>query len=86
MKTNLQPGPRVLDDRYLEIRARILELAAELDRIDRGSGVSSDPRMDRIHAGIRLLLDGPTAGRAEQVQLLFSDFYDPGWNIPQPRA
>ena len=45
MKPTTKSGPQVLDDRHLEIRARILELAAELDRVDRGGGAEEDPRL-----------------------------------------
>lgn len=85
MKSVVKTGAQVLDDRHLEIRARILELAAELDRVDRGGGATKDPRMDLIHSGIRILLDGPPSAKAEKVQLLFSDAYEPGWKIPAPR-
>jgi len=85
MKLSVKSATQVLDDRHLEIRARILELAAELDRVDRGGGAEADGRLDLIRSGIRILLEGPSAGRAEKVQLLFSDRYEPGWKIPQPR-
>jgi hypothetical protein len=85
MKPTTKSGPHVLDDRHLEIRARILELAAELDRVDRGGGAEEDPRLALTRSGIRILLEGPPACKAEQVQLLFSDRYEPDWKIPQPR-
>ncbi len=85
MKPTVKSGSQVLDDRHLEIRARILELAAELDRIDRGGGADADSRLDLIRSAIRTLLEGPPAGKAEMVQLQFSDQYLPDWQIPQPR-
>ena len=68
-----------LEREYLPIRARILEIAAALDRIQRSSSVTlSDPRWDQLQAGIRLLQsDDPE--RAEQVQLLFSRPYEEHW-------
>ncbi|HYO26165.1 MAG TPA: hypothetical protein VEQ85_14590 [Lacipirellulaceae bacterium] len=69
----------VLDADFLLLRARILELAAALDRFDRAPGAwPGDPRRTRLDEAIRLLLiDEPE--RAEQVQLLFSRPYDPAW-------
>ena len=69
----------VLDREFLEIRAKLLELAASLDRLDRGEGsVASDRRRRLIAEGIEILRR-PEAGRAEAVQLLFSRTYDEGW-------
>ena len=69
----------ILDREYLQIRAKILEIAASLDRIDRGEGsIGSDPRVELIAKGIELLSD-EKQGRAERVQLLFSREYDPDW-------
>ena len=69
----------VLDREFLEIRARILELAACLDRLDRSDGeVAGDPRLAQLHDGLRLLLTDSNE-RAEQVQMTFSRSYDPNW-------
>ena len=79
--TNLTAAA-ALDAFYLDARSRILDLAATLDRIDRGGG-TTDPRLAKLKAGIeRLLGDGD---RAEAVQKLFSLDYDPGWARPTPR-
>ena len=69
----------VLEQEFLPLRAKILELAAGLDRLDRASGdLRRDERRQRLVRAIRLLLeDAPT--RAEQVQLLFSRDYDQAW-------
>lgn len=69
----------VLEQEFLPLRAKILELAAGLDRLDRAAGaLADDPRRERLRQGIELLLaDGP--GRAERVQLLFSRDYDQAW-------
>lgn len=69
----------ILDADFLEIRCKILDIAAALDRIDRGEGesVASDPRWQQLRKGIEALLaDGP---RAEAVQMIFSRPYDPEW-------
>ena len=73
-----------LDTYFLEARARILDLAAILDRIDRGGdSAASDPRLARVQAALRILLDGQPA-RAERVQEVFSLEYDPGWEKRAP--
>ncbi len=70
---------QILSREFLEVRAKILELAASLDRLDRSEGsVVDDPRMHRLRQGLELLLaDQPN--RAEQVQLTFSREYDDAW-------
>jgi hypothetical protein len=77
-------APEVLNRELPEIRARLLQLAAALDRMDRAAGsgnggsVDADARRRTIDEGLRLLL---TAGadRAERIQRLFSLPYDPNW-------
>jgi len=72
-------APAVLDREFLEMRAKILELAASFDRLDRGDGsVSEDPRMKRIDEALQVL-QRPGADRAEQIQLIFSREYDEEW-------
>lgn len=66
---------------FLEIRARLLDIAASLDRIDRREGLSAvaaDPRYAQIAQAIGILTDGQP-DRAERVQMTFSDAYQPGW-------
>lgn len=73
------PAPDVLNREFFEMRAKILELAASLDRLDRGEGsVAGDPRLALIREGIQILLSEDD-DRAEQVQLLFSRPYDDDW-------
>jgi hypothetical protein len=69
----------VLDEEFLPLRAKILEVAAGLDRLDRASGkAAGDDRRERLEQAIRQLLEHePT--RAERVQLLFSRKYDGNW-------
>jgi hypothetical protein len=71
----------VLEADFLALRAKILEVAAGLDRFDRANGDwPGDPRRNRLDEAIRLLLiDEPE--RAEQVQLLFSRAYDEQWRV-----
>ncbi len=75
----------LLDRHYLEVRARLLEIAATLDRIDRGDGTAAeDARMQQIRAGLQILLRSPAGesdggNRAEQIQHLFSRPYEAEW-------
>ncbi|MGI9429132.1 MAG: hypothetical protein ACR2NM_10770 [Bythopirellula sp.] len=77
VRPDLEPSP--LDREYLPIRAKILEIAAALDRIQRSSTEElADLRWAQLQSGIQLLQsDDPE--RAEQVQLLFSRPYDAHW-------
>jgi hypothetical protein len=79
------PASRVLEQFFLEARARLLDVAAILDRIDRGEGkAAADPRVERIRQALLTLLE-QEGGRAERVQKLFSLDYDPDWPRPKPR-
>jgi hypothetical protein len=76
------PAAKALDAYFLEARCKLLDLAAILDRIDRGGGVN-DPRLESVHRAIGALTKG--GDRAEQIQTIFSLPYDPGWKRPAPR-
>jgi hypothetical protein len=68
-----------LNREFLEIRYRILDLAAMLDRLDRADdNVAEDPRLKRVHEALDVLKK-VKAERAEQVQLTFSRPYDEAW-------
>lgn len=69
----------VFDREFLAIRAKLIEMAAAFDRVDRGDGsVAEDPRLQKIRQGLEVLLsDQP--GRAERIQMVFSRPYDPQW-------
>ena len=72
------PASQVLDREFLQLRAKILELAASFDRLDRGAPLPEDTRLNLLHQGIRIVLsDDPD--RAERLQRLFSREYDPNW-------
>ena len=77
----VQSAPEVFEQTFLLTRAKILEIAATLDRLDRAESAESlrsDPRFRQIQQGLEILLsDG--FHRAAQVQELFSDQYDPNW-------
>ena len=79
------PAARVMDQFFLEARSKLLDLAAILDRLDRGDGnVAADSRLERIRQAVLTLMEQGT-GRAERIQKLFSLDYDPSWPRPQPR-
>ncbi len=70
---------QILEREFLEMRARILELAASLDRIERADGdVSDDAGMTKLREGLKLLCDGQP-DRAARAQLLFSRPYQQDW-------
>lgn len=72
-------APELLDREFLEVRAKLLQIAATFDRMDRADGsVADDPRMKKLHEALEILLnDAPD--RAEQIQLLFSRAYEDEW-------
>ena len=77
MKT-IPPRPRdareVLDTYFLETRARLIEIAANLDRVDRAPGAEaarSDPRFKFFAESLKILAE-PGPGRAEKIQRLYS--------------
>ncbi|HMO34994.1 MAG TPA: hypothetical protein PKA06_03025 [Gemmatales bacterium] len=66
----------------MEARRRLLEVAACLDRFDRGKASPDDPRLGLLRQAIHVLdqsSEQATSNRAEQLQLLFSRPYDPNW-------
>jgi len=80
--TTTQSADEILDRTYLEMRARVLELAAAFDRIDRADQdghTTDDPRMQKLLHAVALLTE-PGEDRAEKVQMIFSDPYQAGWN------
>ena len=73
-------APEVLNREFPEIRARLLQLAAALDRMDRAAGTSEgDPRRQKIREALAILHDDSAPNRAERLQLLFSLPYDESW-------
>lgn len=72
-------APEVLDREFLEIRAKTLEIAAALDRLERAEGnVDQDPRLARIRQALDAL-SAPGADRAERIQLIYSLPYQADW-------
>jgi hypothetical protein len=73
-------GKDYLEAQFLDMRARALSLAADLDRIERSEGgaqlLESDVRIQKLRRAIKIILD-ERGNRAEQVQMLFSDMSPP---------
>jgi len=77
MTTQLTPE-EVLDFHYLEVRCKLLEIAAILDRYQRAGGgdptQSNDLKWERCIKALSLLSESSaTPDRAETIALLFSD-------------
>jgi hypothetical protein len=87
MKIQPLTAAQALDVYFLEARSKLLDLAAMLDRIDRGAAaadVETDPRLVKMRQALELLHDGE-GSRAERVQKIFSLEYDAKWEKPRPR-
>ncbi|HEY4330778.1 MAG TPA: hypothetical protein VGN88_13640 [Phycisphaerae bacterium] len=64
----------VLDAYFLETRAKLLEIAANLDRVDRAADsalMQGDPRVSFIENALKIL-QSRSSNRAEQIQVLYS--------------
>lgn len=69
----------VLNREFLEMRAKMLELAASFDRLDRAAGcVDDDARLQKLRQALAIL-NQTEPGRAADLQQLFSLPYDPDW-------
>ena len=69
----------ILNREFLEIRCKILELAAAFDRLDRSEGsIKNDSRLAKLREALTTILDQAT-DRAEQVQMIFSREYEDDW-------
>ena len=66
------PQQEVLERYFLEHRAKVLDIAAFLDRLDRCKDHKQDYRIDAIRSAIEELLSDKV-GRAERILLLLSD-------------
>ncbi len=75
---------QVLDRYFLEMRCKVLDVAAGLDRLNRASGAESSPadrRLEQLDKAIGVL-GRADSGRAETIQQIFSLSYDPEWPRP----
>ncbi len=82
------PAAKALDNYFFEARCKLLDIAAILDRINRGQDagevLSGDVRLEKVRKALDILLD-QSGGRAERIQQVFSLDYDPTWEKPKPR-
>ena len=81
--TNVRNGDQVVAESFLEVRAKLLEVAATLDRIDRASETATldEPaktKRELLIEATKILLSDDR-NRAEQLQQLFSRTYDTDW-------
>ena len=69
----------VLEREFLPLRAKLIEIASILDRMDRSDGsVDADPRRRKVERALAIL-QSADPDRAERLQLLFSLPYDEHW-------
>jgi hypothetical protein len=66
-------GTELLDEYFIENRTRLLEVAAFLDRLDRGAGTTAEDFRMLAFARALGVLAGPGPDRVERIQLVFSD-------------
>ncbi len=77
MKTipaNPMTAQQVLDNYFLETRAKLIEIGANLDRLDRAPNlaeVRGDPRLIFIAEALKIL-ESAQPNRAELIQRLYS--------------
>ena len=70
---------QIIADEFMIARAKIVELAATLDRIERATGdVEDSKNMQLLIQGLHILCDDEVE-KAKRVQLLMSRHYDPKW-------
>ena len=65
----------VIDEYFLDHRAKLIDIAAFLDRVERAGGDCNDFRIKAMHEAIAQL-GTPGADRARRVQMAFSDLTD----------
>ncbi len=79
MPTDPLSAREIFDREFLVLRAKVLEIAAGLDRTSRAEGNLDDhPNHKKLRAAIEVLLRDAN-DRAEQVQLIFSRPYSTKW-------
>jgi hypothetical protein len=63
---------QLLDRDFIDIRSKLIDLAASLDRIKQSiDSNAKDPRLEKIQQAIAILSDN-SKNRTEQIQMLFS--------------
>ncbi|HEV2293912.1 MAG TPA: hypothetical protein VGR35_08645 [Tepidisphaeraceae bacterium] len=85
----MRNASKVVEETFAEMRWRCLSLAADLDRIQRASDggkvLASDPRLIKLRQALQALL-ASEPGRAERVQMIFSDTTPPPSRAPKPET
>ena len=87
----MRNAEQVVEQEYLQVRAKILEIAAFFDRLEADAAENADglvassavsgtsaERLKLLREGCELLLDSDS-DKAARVQLLFSRKYDEQW-------
>lgn len=70
----------VLEQEFLQVRSKLLEVAAFFDRLDcaeLSSEINSN-QLERLQQGCEILTDNQS-DKAARLQLLFSRQYEPAW-------
>ncbi len=67
-------GTQLIDEYFIENRTRLLDIAAFLDRLDRGqdAATQTDFRMRAFREALQVLCEG-SGPRIERVQMIFTD-------------
>lgn len=74
LNTCPQSRQQVIDTYFMEHRARLIDIAAYLDRIDRGQGAAAEDFRDiAFRQAVAILSDGEPQ-RARRILELFSDY------------
>lgn len=72
-------APDLFEQEFLQLRCKLIEVGAMLDRFDRADGnLDDDVRRAQIRDACKIL-ESDDPNRAEQLQQLFSDPYEDGW-------
>lgn len=80
MNQSNQSAEKILESEYLLVRAKLIEVAAVFDRIERAEGSVADHPMSRkLLQAIEVLRETSSQDKAEQIQALMSRQYDPKW-------
>ncbi len=85
----MRDASKVVEETFAEMRWHCLSLAADLDRIQRatdgGKVLASDARLVKLREALAAL-SSPEPGRAERVQMIFSDMTPPPSRDPKPET
>ncbi len=77
--SNARTSQEIFEREFLELRSKLLELAASFDRMQRGPG-EPDQRARLVALGLDILRDD-NGDKAARIQVLFSREYSPDWRV-----